>query len=151
MNDATEDSATRPGFWQCLKNSAGMTERDRRNHARFVRWGLAWIAALSLATFFLAHQSIPGTATGWIVASIPAVCMAGMMYRFIEFLRNADELVRNIQLESMAVGFAAAFAVGIGYAVFERAGAPRLEIIDIFQVLVLGYTVGTVVASWRYR
>lgn len=126
-----------------------LTERDRRNQLRYVIWSLAWMVSFVGATFLLKFSWVSGT-PGYIVALLPNLLGAGAVVAFLRYLRQADELQRKIQLESLGWGFGCGALFMIGYQLLERAGLPQLGVSDPLLVMFVCWAVATVVLGRRY-
>jgi hypothetical protein len=70
-----------------------------------------------------------------------------VVLRYVRFLREADELLRQIHLDALAVGFGGGFVFITTYRLLERAGAHRLDINDSLLVMIVCWLVG----MWRAR
>ncbi len=145
-----EDTPKRRWGW-LASCAAGMTETDRRNSNRFVLWIFAWAVAFVAATLALKHvPSLQGPA-GWAVAGAPDLLGLGAFLAYVRFLRQADELQRRIQLEGLAFGFGVGAFFTMGYRLFERVGAPALDVNDPVLVMFVAWTLGQWLAMRRYR
>jgi hypothetical protein len=134
--------------WRSIQ-CAGMTETDRKNQMRFVRWTLAWAIAFVLATFLLEDGRLP-EAAAWLVALAPSLLGLGAIGAYFRFLRDADELLRKIQLESLALAFGAGMLFMLGYRLHERAGAPGLDMNDPLLVMCLVWAGSQMYLNSRY-
>ncbi len=74
-----------------------------------------------------------------------------MLFVYGRFLRQTDELARLIQLEALALGFGGTFFALCAYSVFQRLGAPLLDLKDVPTVMVVFYFLGVGLGWWRYR
>jgi hypothetical protein len=95
-----------------------------------------------------------GTVTGaaaWIAAAVPTPLAIGVVVTFLRYLREADELLRKVQVEGLAIGFGAGIVFAFGYGVFELAGAPALDTHELIIVMTLGWVLGQLTGTWRYR
>ncbi len=138
------------GWWQHVWSHSA-TPTDRRNKLRFLAWVFAWMAAFLLVTWILRSDSPPTGATAWLLALAPNVLGIIAALSYVRFLRDADELVRRIQLEGLAIGFGIGAVFGIGYQLAERAGAPEIATGDVVAVMAIAWGLGQLVAAWRYR
>jgi hypothetical protein len=68
----------------------------------------------------------------------------------LRFLRQADELLQKIQLEGLAIGFAAGAFFALGYQLLEHLGAPELDVSAPVTVMMFGWAFGQLLASRRY-
>lgn len=146
--DIDDTPTTGPHRWFRLTRCH--TPTDRRNQGLFMVWSLAWALAYVAATW-VSQGSALGAVTPWLVAALPAVLSVAALVAYLRFVQQADELVRRIQLEGLAVGFGAGTLLVVGYPLFAAAGAPPLDITVAPAVMVLAWTAGQVIASARYR
>jgi hypothetical protein len=116
----------------------------------------AWLVALllwigSFVVLTLAHAAgVVPTGLGYTAAASNAVLGGAAVWTYLRLLRRMDELERKIQVEALALGFGAG-AVGMtAYRLFERAGAPPVDVNDALLVMLLGYVAGVVTARRRY-
>ncbi len=131
------------------------TERDRHNKVAHVRWSVALSVSLVASTFVLKAGLAGSAGLKWAIAALPIALWVPWLLAYMRFLREADELVRRIQLEGVAVGFWVGIGFGIGYPLLEHAGLPALDasmtIAVMLAAMLLGYAVGRFRASKRYQ
>ena len=152
MTDARQDGPERVGWWRWLTDCSGlMTAADRRSYNRFTAWFVAWALSFIGATLALDGGFVPAGAASWAVALVPDVFGVAALFAYVRFLRGADELMRKIQLEGLALGFGVGVVFAMGYRLLERAGAPDLDINDPVLLMLLAWVVGQIVALRRYR
>jgi hypothetical protein len=94
---------------------------------------------------------LPDGPIPWVVAALPSVVGVFVLIAFGRFLREADELQRVIHLQALALGFGGGWFAICGYRIFERLGAPTVDVADFTIVMALLYMVGLVLGSRRYR
>ena len=141
----------KPGsWWQAIKSCSG-TEIDRRNQNRFAAWTFVWAASYIASSWILKAEMDLATPLVWILVAIPNLLSVVLVLSYLRFLRMADELLRKIQLEGLALGFGAGVLVTAGYQLLEAAGAPQLESDHIIVVMVFCWTAGQLSGIWRYR
>ena len=63
---------------------------------------------------------------------------------------DCDELERKIHVEALALGFGVGAVWMMGWRLFERAGAPLLDVNDGLLVMLIAYGVGVALARRRY-
>jgi hypothetical protein len=143
---AVPQAEPRPSLWACLSLS---TPRDRRNFRRVNLTLFAWAVAFLGATALLRFEAIEGAAA-WLVA-VPTFLMGLPSIRqYVHFLREADELLRQVSIEGLAVGFGAGFVFMTTWRLLERAGAPQLHVDDGLLVMIAFWVLGQWFAVRRY-
>jgi hypothetical protein len=129
---------------------AWFTPRDQANVRRvslaLLLWVLVWIAARLLLDF----GALEGAAA-WLMALAPCTLALIIVRHYVRFLREADELLRLVQLEGLALGFGACFVFTTTYRLLEQAGAPDLDINDSLLVMVGFWALGMWLAKRRYQ
>src|SRR5438874_9889000 len=103
------------------------TRRDSHNLNVFNGWCLAASLAFVGARVALSEKyfNLHGPlAVAIVVVTIALLVMCVVM--FLRFLREADELLRKIQLEAIGVGFGVGAVFMLGYRLCERLGALKL-------------------------
>ena len=113
-------------------------------------WSLVWAVAFVAATWGSQTPGLGGAAP-WLVAALPAALSVAMFVAYLRFVQQADELVRRVQLESLAVGFGAGVLLAVGYPLFAAAGAPPLDVSAAAVVMMLAWAIDQITASARYR
>lgn len=143
---ATPERETRPSAWACLSLA---TPRDRRNMRRvnlaLLAWAVAFVGGTALVRFGAVEGVVP-----WVIASAAFLMAILAIRRYVTFLREADELLRLVQLEGLALGFGSGFVFMTTWRLLERAGAPRLDVADPLLVMVLFFALGQYFAARRY-
>jgi hypothetical protein len=126
-----------------------ITPEDRANQNRFAVWALVWSIAFVGASMILESGAVTGPAA-WAVALAPTVCGVLAVWAYVVFLRRADELLRKIHLEALALGFGGGMLFMMGYRLLERAGAPGLDMNDPLLVMCLVWAGTLLVLTRRY-
>lgn len=150
MAGESEHDGGRMSLWQALRASCG-TRKDRQNQYRFVAWMAAWGVSFVGGIWLLENLAGMHRALVWSIALLPNLFAIAALFAYLRFLREADELVRRIQLEGLAVGFGVGAIYAMGYFLFERIGAPILGADDIVFAMMMGWVFGQFVGTWRYR
>tara|TARA_B100000029_G_scaffold441264_1_gene458947 strand:+ start:187 stop:678 length:492 start_codon:yes stop_codon:yes gene_type:complete len=149
---AAGDAADRISPWAWLANGVG-TRADRQNHLRITAWSIAWVVAILIAGSVLRGELGP-TVEGnlvWMIAAAPNLVALGVIRAYLRFFRETDELVRLIQLQSMALGFTVWFFVFVAWELFIQAGANPLFYDAAIIVPLLSGFFGQFFFAWRYR
>lgn len=145
MNDSDPKS-----WWQLVKHCSG-TELDRKNQYRFLAWMFTWAISFVAASWALKADYGLAAPVIWLVALVPNIFGIGAVMAYMRFLRMADELLRRIQLEGLAIGFGAGAVFAMGYQLLERAGAPQLQVNDMLVVMMFAWAVGQLISMRRYQ
>jgi hypothetical protein len=119
------------------------TARDAHNYRTYNLWLFGSLLAFMASTLLIDGKFIPAPA-GWVLTAATAALMLLAVRSYILFLRHADELLRKVHLESLALGFGAGIVVMMTYRLCERLGAPKLDVNDAALVM----TVTWVAAQW---
>lgn len=126
------------------------TARDARNQRRFNLWVLAAALAYLGATAALRwRESIPG-ALPWLLTGLTLVLAIQAIRIYLVFLRGADELLRRIQMEALALGFGSGAVFSLLYPLLERLGAPELDGHATAVVMMLSWSAGSWLGTRRY-
>ncbi len=141
----------RPSFRDSLESCHSMPQRDRRN-ARRANWLLFFWAVTFLPALYLFRRGhMPPGAVSYVAVAVPiALAIAGVI-AYIRFLREADELQRQIQLEALSLGFGAGFVASFGLQLLEELGLGEFGAPDTFSVMVFFYLAGMLLGTRRYR
>ena len=147
----TRDAASaerRLGFKRTCQ--AHMTPEARRKSRIFSAWALVWALSFVGATLVLTEGWLSSPPLTWIVALAPTVAGLVLVASYVAFLRAADELLRKIHLEGLALGFGAGFLFMTGYRLLELIGAPAVGLSDPVAVFVLFWALGQWIGYRRY-
>ena len=125
------------------------TPRDRHNYQMFTWWLTAAMATFAAATILIDGEFIPRS-VGWLLTVTSVVLMIAATRRYILFLRVADELLRKVHLDALAIAFGAGIVSMMGYRLCERLGAPKLDVNDAALVMLLCWIGGQWLGSRRY-
>lgn len=146
----TNEELPRRGLWELVQGCTG-TLQDKRNSRRFTLWCLAWSFAYVGAHWTLKADLELATALVWLLVSVPVLLMIAAVFSYLHFLRNADELLRKIQMQGLAMGFGAAVVFVTGYQLLEAAGADEMQTDHLIIVMMFSWVAGQLQGSWRYR
>ena len=92
----------------------GLCERDRKNLGRFKRWFLLFLLAFVLAVILLGptKQTRPWH---FVLAILPLLPGYFASCAYLKFLREADELIRNVHYEAASKSFILVILLGFIY------------------------------------
>ncbi len=125
------------------------TPRDARNYRVFSSWMVGSMLVFVAATLLIDGKYIPN-ALGWGLTGLTVVLLLASIRSYIHFLRNADELLRKVHLDALALSFGSGVVAMMGYRLCERLGAPKLDVNDPFLVMVLVWALGQWLGTRRY-
>jgi hypothetical protein len=150
MTGADNVNSARATWWQAALMIRGQTEADQRNLRAIWIWTLVWAAVFSAVAIALSAVPHQGPFS-WLLAAIPIVVSIPTVRAYLRFLREADEFMRKIQLEGIAIGCAAGWVFCMGYLILEKAGAPELPMIVALVPIGFGWAIGSFLVAARYR
>lgn len=128
-----------------------MTPRDRRNMLRYVALMAAWAAAFLGGMALIERDVVAGGPIGWGLAALNLALAAAVLFAYVRYLREADELQRRIHIEALALGIGGGWLAFAGYRLFELLGAPFADRGSVVVVMAIFYMVGFVLGQRRYR
>jgi len=126
------------------------TPRDRRNLRRFFRWTIAASLLYVGATAALRWRGAVPAALPWLLVAATLAFAVLAVRGYLAFLREADELLRRIELGGLAFGFGAGAVFSLLYPLLERLGAPALWGEATAVVMMLSWSAGAWLAARRY-
>lgn len=147
----TDKSAQPTGNPRPASCARSTTPRDRRNMRRMIGWITLWGVFFTLASQLLKRGIVEQGPLGWLLALLPIPAFAMVVWAYAKFIREADELQRQIQLNAIAGAFGFGMFAITCYEVLERAGAPETAPDDYFLLMAVLYAVFSVYGSYRYR
>jgi hypothetical protein len=147
-NGSTGEGAT---WWQAALMIRGQTEADQRNIRAIWIWTLIWGASFAAATIALERFPQLSAPFAWLLAMAPFVLGVPTVRVYLRFFREADEFMRKVQFEGIALGFGAGFVFCIGYHVLEQVGAPELPMMAALLPMSFGWAIGSFLVAARYR
>lgn len=142
------DETRRPSL---LARCIDGTPRDRASSLRWLGLVTLWAICFVAATFALTRPWAPSGLAAWAVAMLPTVVGVVMVLAYVRYLRDTDELQRQIQLYALAVGFGATWLAIAGYPLLERAGAPAADVSDYSLVMAVSFVLGLLATRRRFR
>ena len=127
-----------------------MTPRDRRNVRRNACAVVAWVVSMEGTAQVFRRDLLPTGAVSWLAAALPALVGALVIWSYVRFIQEADELQRRIQLNALAVGFGVTVVGVMAYPALQLVGAPDLAPKWFAALGIFLYLGGVSVATWRY-
>lgn len=127
------------------------TEADRRNQRMIVAWSLGWVLASLGADYGIENEVIASGAP--TIAAIAAVTIlgAGVILTYRRFLREADELMRKIQLDALALTVGVGIVAAFTYSLMEGAEiVEAAELMTLVMIMVVTYISGVIIGRRLY-
>jgi hypothetical protein len=125
------------------------TPRDARNMRVFNYWLFAAMLTFAAATILIGEKLI-GRELGWALTGLTIGLLVMMVRAYIVFLRAADELLRKVQLEALALALGASVVFMLGYRLCERLGAMKLDLDDPLLLIAVVFAIGQWLGIRRY-
>jgi hypothetical protein len=127
-------------------------ELDRRNMRAALAWCLAWALVFIAATYLLKHAAEMLSGAGRMgIAALATAFSIAMVVAYARYILQADELVRRIQVESLAIAFGATIVLVSSWPLLERAGALHWDIGDTMLPMLGFWVVAQLLVARRYR
>jgi hypothetical protein len=151
MNGSINPHSNNATWWQAALMICGQTEVEQRNIQSVWKWCLVW--AIGFCGVVAALKVLPQLSApmAWLLAATPVVLFFPVLLACLRFIREADEFMRKVQLEGIAIGFAVAFVFCLGYHMLEKVGAPPLSMIVVTVPLTIGWIIGSFIVAFRHR
>lgn len=127
------------------------TERDRKNQRHIIFWSMAWILPFLAVNVAIKNDWIGSDALA-LAATIGVTGLGlGVLLAYRRFLSNADELMRKIQLDALALTVGVGVVSGFSYTLLETAGIiADAEAMTLIIVMVVTHITGIVVGLRRF-
>jgi hypothetical protein len=138
-------------WWEAALLIRGQTEADQRNIRAIWIWSFVCGAGFVAAILPLQTNPEFRGPLAWLLALLPIVFSIPLVKALLRFLREADEFMRKVQLEGIAIGYCAGAIFCLGYHALEHAGAPELPMVFALFPLTLGWVVGSFLVAYRHR
>ena len=129
--------------------ASAWTPRDAQNYRQLTWWMTAAMVVFAAATILIDGKIIPN-AIGWVLTAASVILLILCIRAYIHFLRNADELLRKIHLEALALAFGIGAVAMMGYRLCERLGAPKMDVNDPLLVMLLVWLGAQIAGVRRY-
>jgi len=152
MNMEQSDVRSEPrNSWFSWGCHGDLSDRDRRNLRSFNRWIIFWSFTVGCGMVLLNKELISNVSLRWIIAVVPDLLGVVALATYVRFIRHADELVRKIHLEAIALGFGAGLVFVLGYRLAAEIGAPPLDGSEPAAVMLFMAGIGQWLGMRRYR
>jgi hypothetical protein len=129
-----------------------LTANDERNMRRYNGWLLAWMGVWMAARFLVEWrgEQLAGV-LGWGIAALTVVPGVLAIGAYVRFLREADELLRKIQLEALALAFGVGTLFMMTWRLVEKVGGPQLDVNDAVVLMFVVWIGAQWLGARRYR
>ena len=124
-------------------------ENDKKYTVQLLAVMAVYVAITLGSVWALKNYDLEGFRT--LIAITPMVPMVGALIVIMRHVRNMDEFQRRIQLEACVFSMVATGMISGTYGFMEGVGYPRLEIIWVMPMLMVGWGLGSFVAKRRYQ
>ena len=129
-----------------------MDANTKRYLRQFIYSMVAYVITLSISLIALGWFADYGiNLARVIIALTPVVPVVSMIYSFLRYLSNVDELQQRIQL--LAIGFAAGTTslLTFSYGFLENVGFPSISLLWVFPIMILLWGIGLAIIARRYQ
>jgi hypothetical protein len=123
-----------------------------KNHIRLLCWIFLWVGTMVLADKAELYQWHSSALISMLAIVINAAIGLGVIFTFMRYLKELDELQRKIQLDALALSMGVSLVASFSYSLLVTAKfITGVEVSDIILLMTLTYVVGTIVGQIRYR
>jgi hypothetical protein len=134
-----------------LGSCAAMTPRDRQNQLRANRWLAAWMGSWLGVNFAISYDVLPRGLPGSLAALLPLCLGVGAILAYRRFLREADELLRKILLDALALSVGVGMLAGFTSYLLVRTGAlSREHVLVVISLMMVTYSAAVAVGTRRF-
>ena len=137
-------------IWQKLANCATERPEDRRNNWIATGLLLFWVITYVAAGLLIRTTPLPDGWPSYLVALVPIGVSVVAVMAYIRFILRADELLRKMQLEALAIGFGGGFVATFALDLAEKVGLGPFNIATPMMVMVVCWVIGFLAAARRY-
>jgi FlaA1/EpsC-like NDP-sugar epimerase len=129
------------------------TQRDvnRRYYRELTLSMVAYVVTLVGVLLLAQRASITNRVALAAISLVPMIPVAGACVAIVRFIRDCDELERQIQLSSLAITVLVTAFVTFSYGFLEGAGFPRLSMFVVWPLMGAVWLVSSLAYRWYYR
>lgn len=144
-------SSNKRSWLSCLMDfeQGAMTKSDWRRQKRFLLCTLSWAMSYVICNWLLKSDTSWPSWQLLLIILAPLVLGAAAIMSYIHFLGKADELVQRVHYHGIAVGFGLGILYSVAYQLMLTAGIETKNY--TIAVMSVGWSLGVLRASWRYR
>ncbi len=130
----------------------GLPRRDLLNANRVNLLALAWAASLMLASYLIKSQEVTSAAIIGALFLLHLSFSMGLLFSFRRFLRELDEMEKQIQLNALATSVGITIIGFSCYSIFEKSHYfPELKASYLVALMAVVYMIAIVVGRLKYR
>ncbi|MCB1049508.1 MAG: hypothetical protein H6510_12535 [Acidobacteria bacterium] len=129
----------------------GFSPQDRKKFRTTQNWMMGWLLSFAVGLVVLSRFLQLNPVLKWTLALGPNLLGFITLRSYVQFIRQADELVRKVQLEALALGFGVGIIFLLGYGLLEKIGMPELGTSDPVAIFVLTWGAAGWWGMRRYR
>lgn len=125
-------------------------DRSRRSERMVAVWSLIWALAFLGADVAIERGWVEGAVPVGVAVAVVGLLGVGWVRSYARFLRAADELMRKIQLDAMAMAVGAGFVVGFALILLESAAVLEARPDHVLLAMVGAYVAAVVLGMSRF-
>ena len=126
--------------------------RNKKSSIQLVIWTLVWTITMVLADKAELFGWYKSDGMALLAIAINTAIGIGMIFAYLRFLKNQDELHRKIQLEALSLSLGVTLVGSFTYSLLVTTGfIVDAEISDIVLLMMFTYVVAVLAAHVRYR
>ena len=136
---------------QTRKYQWGASDEDRKNQRRILWWSLAFIVLFVVASKAIESERIENGSSAIVATIIVSLLGVRVILAHRQFLRDADELMRKIQLDSLALAHGVGVVAGFSYTLLLSADiVSETTALNLVAIMIVTYVVSMLVSMRRY-
>lgn len=113
-------------------------------------WSLIWVGAFLAGDFLIDGGSVQDSTVIVAITVLAGMLGVGWVRAYVRFIRQADELMRKIQLDAMAVALGAGFVVGFSLIMLGDAGLIEARISHVLVCMAAVYMLAVIIGLRRF-
>lgn len=113
--------------------------------------GMAAYAIFLIVSLRLLVGGIDDQVLRTAVSLLPIIPCGLICWAIVRQLRHIDEMQRTIQIEALAIAFAATALLTFSYGFLENVGFPKLSMFAVWPLMSTFWVIGLLITQSRYR
>ena len=136
---------------QTRKYQWGASDEDRKNQRRILWWSLTFIVLFVVASKAIESERIENGSSAIVATIIVSLLGVRVILAHRQFLRDPDELMRKIQLDSLALAHGVGVVAGFSYTLLLSADiVSETTALNLVAIMIVTYVVSMLVSMRRY-